>query len=56
MADCRSAGGLRIFACQHKTRDTVWIPELMKHGKAPKRLKQVLSFQAAREGCRALGA
>jgi catechol 2,3-dioxygenase-like lactoylglutathione lyase family enzyme len=24
-------GGVRIFACQHKTRETVWIPELMKH-------------------------
>jgi hypothetical protein len=22
---------LRIFACQHLTRDTVWIPELQKH-------------------------
>jgi hypothetical protein len=35
-------GGLRIFACQHKTRETVWIPELMKHANAAKRLKQVL--------------
>src|SRR6478735_8323971 len=26
-------GGVRIFACQHKTRETVWIPELMKLGK-----------------------
>src|SRR5215212_7876599 len=24
-------GGLRIFACQHKTREAVWIPELQKH-------------------------
>src|SRR6201994_2286860 len=22
-------GGVRLFACQHKTRETVWIPELM---------------------------
>jgi catechol 2,3-dioxygenase-like lactoylglutathione lyase family enzyme len=24
-------GGMRIFACQHLTRETVWIPELQKH-------------------------
>jgi hypothetical protein len=35
-------GGLRIFACQHKTRETVWIPELMKHANAAKRLKRAL--------------
>ncbi len=35
-------GGLRIFACQHKTRDTVWIPELMRHANGAKRLRQVL--------------
>ena len=33
--------GLRIFACQHKTRETVWIPELMRHANGAKRLKQV---------------
>jgi hypothetical protein len=35
-------GGVRIFACQHKTRDTVWIPRLMKHANGAKRLKQVM--------------
>lgn len=35
-------GGLRIFACQHKTRETVWIPELMKHANAAKQLRQAL--------------
>jgi hypothetical protein len=35
-------GGMRIFACQHKTRETVWIPELMRHANGAKRLKQVL--------------
>ena len=35
-------GGVRIFACQHKTRETVWIPELMQHANAAKRLRQVL--------------
>ena len=35
-------GGLRIFACQHKTRDTVWIPELQKHPNTAKSLKRVI--------------
>jgi hypothetical protein len=35
-------GGLRIFACQHQTRETVWIPELMKHANGAKRLRQAL--------------
>lgn len=35
-------GGLRIFACQHKTRETVWIPQLMRHANGAKRLKQTL--------------
>jgi catechol 2,3-dioxygenase-like lactoylglutathione lyase family enzyme len=35
-------GGLRIFACQHKTRETVWIPELMKHANGAKHLARVL--------------
>jgi hypothetical protein len=35
-------GGVRIFACQHKTRETVWIPELMKHANGAQRLRQVL--------------
>jgi len=34
--------GLRIFACQHKTRETVWIPQLQKHANAAKSLKLVL--------------
>ena len=35
-------GGVRIFACQHQTRETVWIPELMKHANGAKRLKQAV--------------
>ncbi|QDW40027.1 VOC family protein [Bradyrhizobium sp. KBS0727] len=35
-------GGIRIFACQHKTRETVWIPELMQHANGARRLKQVI--------------
>jgi hypothetical protein len=34
--------GVRVFACQHKTRETVWIPELMKHANGAKRLRQAL--------------
>ncbi len=34
--------GLRIFACQHKTRQAVWIPELMKHANGAVRLRQVV--------------
>jgi hypothetical protein len=44
-------GGLRIFACQHKTPGTVWIPQLMKHANGAKRLQQVLvvSPEAAKD-------
>lgn len=35
-------GGVRIFACQHKTRETVWIPALMTHANAARRIKQTL--------------
>ena len=35
-------GGVRLFACQHKTRETVWIPELMQHANGAKRLRKVL--------------
>jgi hypothetical protein len=42
VADRGRAPGLRIFACQHKTRETVWIPELQKHANAAKGLKQAL--------------
>jgi hypothetical protein len=34
--------GVRIFACQHKTREAVWIPQLMKHANGAQRLRQVL--------------
>jgi hypothetical protein len=44
-------GGLRIFACQHKTRETVWIPELMQHANGARCLMQVLvvSPEAAKD-------
>lgn len=34
-------GGLRIFACQHLTRETVWIPELQRHANGARRLNRV---------------
>jgi len=34
-------GGVRLFACQHKTRQTVWIPELQKHANTAKRIARV---------------
>src|SRR5262245_22228836 len=34
-------GGVRMFACQHKTRETVWIPELQKHANTAKRIARV---------------
>jgi Glyoxalase-like domain len=34
----QAPGGVRLFACQHKTRDTVWIPELQQHANTAKRI------------------
>jgi len=36
-----SPGGMRIFACQHLTRDTVWIPELQKHANGATRIVRI---------------
>ncbi len=33
---------VRIFACQHHTRESVWIPELQRHMNSAKGLQQVL--------------
>jgi hypothetical protein len=35
-------GGLRLFACQHKTRETVWIPQLQKHANTAKGIERVI--------------
>lgn len=35
-------GGVRLFACQHKTRETVWIPELQRHANTANRIARVL--------------
>lgn len=34
-------GSLRIFACQHLTRETVWIPELQNHANGASRIIRV---------------
>ncbi|MEQ1613991.1 MAG: VOC family protein [Hyphomicrobiaceae bacterium] len=34
-------GGMRIFACQHLTREVVWIPELQVHQNTAKRIDRV---------------
>ena len=34
-------GGLRIFACQHLTREAVWIPELQHHANTARRILRV---------------
>ena len=34
-------GGLRIFACEHLTRDAVWIPELIRHANTATRIDRV---------------
>jgi hypothetical protein len=31
-------GGLRIFACQHLTRENVWVPSLQRHANAASRI------------------
>lgn len=35
-------GGVRLFACQHKTRETVWIPVLQNHANTAHRIARVL--------------
>jgi hypothetical protein len=34
-------GGMRIFACQHLTRDAVWIPELKQHANGATRIVRI---------------
>ena len=40
-------GGLRIFACQHLTPETVWIPELKSHAHGAQGLVQVEVLSSA---------
>lgn len=43
-------GGLRVFACQHLTRENVWIPSLTRHANTATRIERVemLSLDAAK--------
>ncbi|WP_066469524.1 VOC family protein [Bosea sp. WAO] len=34
-------GGARLFACQHLTRETVWLPSLVKHRNGARALKRI---------------
>jgi hypothetical protein len=34
-------GGLRIFACEHLTREAVWVPDLMRHANTATRIDRV---------------
>ena len=34
-------GGLRVFACQHLTRDYVWIPEFTRHANTATRIDRI---------------
>jgi hypothetical protein len=38
----QAPGGVRLFACQHKTRDAVWIPELQQHANTAKRIECIM--------------
>jgi Glyoxalase-like domain len=38
----QAPGGVRLFACEHKTRETVWIAELQQHANTAKAIAQVL--------------
>ncbi|WP_439575159.1 VOC family protein [Phreatobacter sp.] len=37
----QNPGGMRIFACQHLTRETVWIPELLNHANGATRIARI---------------
>lgn len=41
---------VRIFACQHHTRDSVWIPELQRHTNAAAGLQRVIITSPQPEG------
>lgn len=42
-----SPGGMRIFACQHLTRDAVWIPELQAHANGATRIVSIEILSAS---------
>lgn len=40
-------GGMRIFACEHLTRETVWIPALQSHANGARQLQRIEILSAA---------
>jgi hypothetical protein len=53
----QAPGGLRIFACQHHTRDAVWVPSLQRHANGATRIKRLLvATEAPAEAAAALAA
>jgi hypothetical protein len=46
-------GGLGIFACQHHTRDAVWVPSLLHHANGARRIRRVLVATADPAGAAA---
>lgn len=46
-------GGVRIFACQHHTREVVWIPELQRQGNGVIGIRRVLVADADPDGAAA---
>jgi hypothetical protein len=49
--------GLRIFACQHHTRDAVWVPALQRHANGVTRIKRLMvATEAPAEAASALAA
>lgn len=39
--DDRAPAGLRLFACQHLTREVVWLPALVRHANTARRIVRV---------------
>ena len=55
-ADARP-GGLRLFACEHLTREAVWIPELQRHANGAQRIERVeVLAREPRQAAERLGA
>jgi catechol 2,3-dioxygenase-like lactoylglutathione lyase family enzyme len=50
----QTPGGLRIFACQHLTRETVWIPQLQSHANRAARIIRVEVLAADPQAAAAL--
>jgi hypothetical protein len=38
----QAPGGVRLFACEHKTRETVWIAELQRHANTARAIARIL--------------